>query len=53
MYKIPEFKIIVIGDSNVGKTSMIVRATQDVFGDNIPNTVGFSFQKLTKDVNGT
>jgi GTPase SAR1 family protein len=53
MHKIPEFKIIVIGDSNVGKTSIIVRATQDVFGDNIPNTVGFSFQKMNKNVKDT
>ena len=43
--KVPEFKVIIIGDSNVGKTSIIVRGTQDIFIDsNTPqNTIGFSF----------
>lgn len=46
---IPEFKVILIGDSNVGKSSLIVRATQDVFVDGTAqNTIGFSFQKMRK-----
>ena len=46
----PEFKIILIGDSNVGKTSIIVRATKDTFAGNmnVSNTIGFSFQKIEK-----
>lgn len=42
--QIPEYKVILIGDSGVGKTSIIVRATQDTFdADNAQNTIGFSF----------
>jgi GTPase SAR1 family protein len=42
--QVPEFKVILIGDSGVGKTSIIVRGTQDTFdGDNGTSTIGFSF----------
>ena len=51
--QVPEFKVILIGDSGVGKTSIIVRATQDTFdSDNTTNTIGFSFQKMFKEVPG-
>ena len=52
--QIPEFKVILIGDSNVGKTSLIVRATKDTYaGDgDTQNTIGFSFQKVLKKVFG-
>ena len=51
--QVPEFKVILIGDSGVGKTSMIIRATQDTFDeDNCTNTIGFSFQKMFKEING-
>jgi GTPase SAR1 family protein len=40
---IPEFKVILIGDSGVGKTSCILRATQDTFDNDGTNTIGFSF----------
>jgi len=53
MKSVPEFKVILIGDSGVGKTSVIVRATQDTFdADNAMNTIGFSFQKMFKEVQG-
>lgn len=42
--KVQQFKVILIGDSGVGKTSMISRATQDTFDpDNTSNTIGFCF----------
>ena len=42
--KVPQFKVILLGDSGVGKTSMISRATQDTFDpDNTTNTIGFCF----------
>ena len=51
--QVPEFKVILIGDSGVGKTSMIIRGTQDTFDeDNCTNTIGFSFQKMFKEING-
>ena len=51
--QVPEFKVILIGDSGVGKTSMIIRATQDTFDeDNTTNTIGFSFQKMFKELEG-
>ena len=52
--QVPEFKVILIGDSGVGKTSIIVRATQDTFDeDNATNTIGFSFQKMFKEIPNT
>ena len=51
--QVPEFKVILIGDSGVGKTSLITRATQDVFdAECTTNTIGFSFQKMFKEVPG-
>ena len=45
--------MIVIGESGVGKTSIIVRATQDSFeGDGGTATIGFSFQKMFKEIKG-
>ena len=49
--QIPEFKVILIGDSGVGKTSITVRATQNTFEkDGTTNTIGFSFQKMFKEI---
>jgi GTPase SAR1 family protein len=49
--KVPQFKVILIGDSGVGKTSMISRATQGTFDpDNTSNTIGFCFQTIFKEI---
>lgn len=37
------FKIIVIGDSGVGKSCLTMRATKNLFDDNYNATVGFEF----------
>ena len=37
------FKLIVIGDSGVGKSCLANRATQNVFEENYNATVGFEF----------
>jgi small GTP-binding protein len=37
------FKIIVIGDSGVGKSSLTNKATRNIFEDNYHATVGFEF----------
>lgn len=34
------FKIVVVGDSNCGKTSLLLRFTQNEFRDSVRNTVG-------------
>ena len=45
------FKIIILGESNVGKTSLFVRYTQDAFRDAIANTIGIDnkFKELFID----
>ena len=40
-----EARIIVLGDSGVGKTSIFHRYTQDKFDDNSISTIGLSFSK--------
>jgi small GTP-binding protein len=37
------FKIIVIGDSGVGKSCLTMRATKNLFDNNYNATVGFEF----------
>ena len=37
------FRIITIGDSNVGKTSIIRRYTENIFEESILSTIGVSF----------
>jgi len=37
------FKVILTGDSGVGKTSIVNRYTKNIFKDNIMSTAGVSF----------
>ncbi|TNV76141.1 hypothetical protein FGO68_gene2827 [Halteria grandinella] len=46
--KTPEFKVILIGASGVGKTCIVMRAAKDQFQDQQNPTIGFAFQKLHK-----
>ena len=50
--KAPEFKVILVGDSGVGKTCIVVRASKDYFQETAPSTIGFSFLKLNKNIEG-
>src|SRR4051794_14346761 len=34
------FKLLLVGDSNVGKTSLLLRFTQGSFNESVRNTVG-------------
>ena len=50
MGKVPDFKIIVVGNSGVGKTCLVMRAAKDIYTDQHP-TIGFAFQKVHKLLN--
>jgi len=40
-----QFKVILVGDSGVGKTCVTTRGAKDLY-ENQNSTIGFSFQKL-------
>lgn len=44
------FKIVVIGDSNVGKTSIIDRYSNDIFLENRKNTIGVDFTVIERTI---
>ena len=46
------FKIIVIGDSGVGKSSLTLRLTDDVFYNDHANTIGIDFRMHCLTVHG-
>jgi len=46
------FKILLIGDSNVGKSSLLTRFSDDKFSEDIINTVGVDFKFKTLDIEG-
>jgi len=45
------FKIIVIGDSGVGKSCLTMKATKNIFEDNSTATVGFEFFSFNMKLN--
>lgn len=47
-----QFKIILLGDSGVGKTSIINQYIKNEFSDELPATVGVEFQPKYITVNG-
>ena len=50
------FKVVLMGDSGVGKTSIVNRYTKDIFENNLLSTAGVCFfSKLLKfdDINET
>jgi small GTP-binding protein len=46
------FKLIVVGDSGVGKSCLSIRATKNLFESNYSATVGFEFFSIFVKVNG-
>lgn len=41
--KSTEIKVVLLGDSSVGKTSVGIRYVQGVFAEDQPSTIGASF----------
>jgi Ras-related protein Rab-1A len=46
------FKILLIGDSGVGKSCMLTRFTDDAFSENYMSTIGVDFKIYTMDIDG-
>jgi len=44
------YKIVLIGESNTGKTSMLLRFADDVFSENYLCTIGVDFKIKTLKV---
>jgi len=47
-----KYKIVVIGDGGVGKTSLIKKFTHGIFKNDYIKTIGAQFTKIEKEVNG-
>jgi small GTP-binding protein len=47
------FKIILIGDSGVGKTCLSIRGTKGIYDDNQPATIGFEFFSFVVEYKNT
>ena len=40
------FKLIIIGDGNVGKTTLLMQFCQKLLTEKLPTTIGVDFQVL-------
>ncbi|NXN07006.1 RAB13 protein, partial [Indicator maculatus] len=46
------FKLLLIGDSGVGKTCLIIRFAEDNFTSTYISTIGIDFKIRTVDIDG-
>jgi small GTP-binding protein len=46
------FKLILVGDSGVGKTCILVRFSEDAFNSTFISTIGIDFKIRTVDIEG-
>jgi small GTP-binding protein len=52
MYADDTYKIIIIGDSSVGKTNLLVRFAENEFTDSVQPTIGIDFKTRQVEVEG-
>ncbi|EQC36174.1 rab family, other [Saprolegnia diclina VS20] len=46
------FKLLLVGDAGVGKSSMLLRFTEDTFDDHLQSTIGVDFKVKMMQVDG-
>lgn len=46
------FRILLVGDSCVGKSSIILRYTEQIYHPNYLTTIGIDFKIKTVEING-
>lgn len=46
------FKILLVGDSGVGKSALLLRFADDAFNESCPSTIGIDFKSRIVQVNG-
>jgi len=49
---IPKYKVVLLGNAAVGKSSIALRFTNDEFSDGIGTTIGAAFSTMTINVDG-
>jgi GTPase SAR1 family protein len=47
------FKVVLMGDSGVGKTSIMNRFTKNIFADNVISTAGVCYSTKLIEIPGT
>ena len=46
------FKVLLLGDSDVGKSSLILRYTDETFNSKLINSIGVDFKMKKKEIDG-
>ena len=46
------FKVLLLGDSDVGKSSLILRYTEETFSSKLVNSIGVDFKMKKKEIDG-
>jgi len=47
------FKLLLVGDSGVGKSCLLLRYTDNTFSDSFTNTIGVDFKIRTIELDGS
>eukprot|EP01103_Thecamoeba_quadrilineata_P012069 TRINITY_DN3024_c0_g1_i1.p1 TRINITY_DN3024_c0_g1~~TRINITY_DN3024_c0_g1_i1.p1 ORF type:complete len:102 (+),score=1.57 TRINITY_DN3024_c0_g1_i1:34-339(+) len=47
------YKLLIIGDSGVGKSCLLLRFSDDIFTDSFISTIGVDFKIKTIDIGGS